>query len=411
MVKTLHITSLPLADPSLFIQHFVEKLDFKDRNSKVIKDAVKLAQRMSNDWIHEGRRPAGVAGACVLLAARMNNFRRSHAEIVAVAHVAEETLQRRLNEFKKTKSGALTVESFRASQKTEVSNPPSFDKNRELEIKIAKNLSDKEMKLKNIGKLSQDSQVGEDQDGNSSDEDTQEKAKARSTRKNREELQQAKKDKLLSTILQDCDLSENEITDQLARIMQNQKKNLHNAVYSSRKQSPLSEKEGGLDTDRPRNLVKNLPKTQQLLEKISSESKTFDDLDDAELDDILLTEEESKIKERLWTGLNHDFILAQEKKRLKQEADELTGNTSGSSRSKKQKSSTSGIPQIGSDLVNEMGISEALAGIGVDAATGEPLSAADSAKKMLSKKSFSKKINYATLGDLFENSRAGSADI
>ena len=411
MVKTLHITSLPLADPSLFIQHFVEKLDFKDRNSKVIKDAVKLAQRMSNDWIHEGRRPAGVAGACVLLAARMNNFRRSHAEIVAVAHVAEETLQRRLNEFKKTKSGALTVESFRASQKTEVSNPPSFDKNRELEIKIAKNLSDKEMKLKNIGKLSQDSQVGEDEDGNSSDEDTQEKAKARSTRKNREELQQAKKDKLLSTILQDCDLSENEITDQLARIMQNQKKNLHNAVYSSRKQSPLSEKEGGLDTDRPRNLVKNLPKTQQLLEQISSESKTFDDLDDAELDDILLTEEESKIKERLWTGLNHDFILAQEKKRLKQEADELTGNTSGSSRSKKQKSSTSGIPQIGSDLVNEMGISEALAGIGVDAATGEPLSAADSAKKMLSKKSFSKKINYATLGDLFENSRAGSADI
>ena len=99
MVKALHITSLPLADPSLFIQHFVEKLDFKDKATKVAKDAVKLAHRMAADWIHEGRRPAGIAGACVV-AARMNNFRRSHAEIVAVSHVGEETLQRRLNEFK-----------------------------------------------------------------------------------------------------------------------------------------------------------------------------------------------------------------------------------------------------------------------------------------------------------------------
>lgn len=80
MVKLLHITSLPLADPSLFIQHFAEKLEFGDDKVKIVKDAVRLAQRMADDWIHEGRRPAGIAGACLLLAARMNNHRRTHAE-------------------------------------------------------------------------------------------------------------------------------------------------------------------------------------------------------------------------------------------------------------------------------------------------------------------------------------------
>ena len=78
---------------------------------------------MAADWIHEGRRPAGIAGACVLLAARMNNFRRSHAEIVAVSHVGEETLQRRLNEFKKTKAGQLSIKSFREVEHLESSNP------------------------------------------------------------------------------------------------------------------------------------------------------------------------------------------------------------------------------------------------------------------------------------------------
>mmetsp|Transcript_3101 Transcript_3101/g.3475 ORF Transcript_3101/g.3475 Transcript_3101/m.3475 type:complete len:585 (-) Transcript_3101:52-1806(-) len=415
MVKTLHITSLPLADPSLFIQHFAEKLNFRDQNSKVIKDAVKLAQRMANDWIHEGRRPAGVAGACVLLAARMNNFRRTHAEIVAVAHVAEETLQRRLNEFKKTKSGELTVESFRESLDTEVSNPPSFDRNRDLELKLAKQLKDKEAALKKFEELAKSRNNTPDYDSDASEERPTEKQDLQDIiEDSRLKNQQSKKDKLLKTILKDCDLSENEISEQLARIIQNQRKSLQNSMYMipSELQRTTDEEEK-IDLDKPRNLVKNLPKTQDLLSKVSSDPKDFDDLDDTELDHFLLTEDEYKLKERLWTGLNHDFIVAQEKKRLKQETDELTGNTSGASRKKRRqsKNSIAGVEGIDGDFVNEMGINDALAGIGVDEATGEPLTAADSAKRMLSKKSFSKKINYATLGDLFDDNKTGKIGI
>lgn len=395
MVKALQITKLPLADPSLFIQHFVEKLDFRELTSKVIKDAVKLAQRMANDWIHEGRRPAGIAGACVLLAARMNNFRRTHAEIVAVAHVAEETLQRRLNEFKKTKSGELTVESFRQSLRTEISNPPSFDRNRALELKLAKQLKDKDDMLKNFEEISKslnDKESKKDKNGNKHDDGEGEDG-------------QSRKDRLLSTILKDCDLSENEISEHLARIVENQRATLRKSMYTNPSEIDNSKiKEKNIDLDKPRNLVKNLPKTNDLLSKISSDPKDFEDLDDEELDQFLLTEDEYKLKERVWTGLNHDFLVNQEKKRLKQEADELTGNTSGATRKKRRqnKSPLDGIEGIGGDIVSEMGVSEAIAGIGE---SGEPLSAADSARRMLSKKAFSKKINYASLGDLFDDNK------
>ncbi|GEQ67798.1 hypothetical protein JCM33374_g1463 [Metschnikowia sp. JCM 33374] len=153
LVRALQIQRLPLADPSLFIQHFAERLQFKEHTAKVCRDATKIAQRMSSDWIYEGRRPAGIAGACLLLAARMNNFRRSHAEIVAVARVGEETLQKRLNEFKKTSSAALSVSDFRDSAHTNDSQPPSFQKNRAIESKIEKLLKQRAHTLKKYQEL------------------------------------------------------------------------------------------------------------------------------------------------------------------------------------------------------------------------------------------------------------------
>ena len=56
-------------------------LEFGDETHQVAMDAVRLVQRFDRDWMTKGRRPAGICGACLLLAARMNNFRRSVAEI------------------------------------------------------------------------------------------------------------------------------------------------------------------------------------------------------------------------------------------------------------------------------------------------------------------------------------------
>ena len=74
----------------------------------------------------KGRRPAGICGAALLLAARMNNFRRSVEEIVQVVKIADTTLKKRLDEFKKTPSGSLTLADFRTVWLDEEMDPPAF---------------------------------------------------------------------------------------------------------------------------------------------------------------------------------------------------------------------------------------------------------------------------------------------
>ncbi|AOW31281.1 transcription factor IIIB 70 kDa subunit [Candida albicans L26] len=375
MVKALHITSLPLADPSLFIQHFVEKLDFKDKATKVAKDAVKLAHRMAADWIHEGRRPAGIAGACVLLAARMNNFRRSHAEIVAVSHVGEETLQRRLNEFKKTKAGTLSVKSFREVENLESSNPPSFEKNRAMELKISKKLQQQQTdNFEDLSKM------------------TEEEKQSVFGKLSKEEAQ---KQLLMNTILSDITITTENLNDQMDRILKMKKSSLENSLYKTPYELALA---NGSEQDpskiwninKPKNLVANLPKTDDILQNVSSEVELNSDDDDEIVLESKLTEEEVAIKERIWTGLNHDYLVEQEKKRLKQEADELTGNTSKSSSGNRRKRNKSSLP---AELRKELG------DIDLDE-DGTPRSAADSAKMYISKTSVSKKINYDSLKGL-----------
>lgn len=375
MVKALHITSLPLADPSLFIQHFVEKLDFKDKATKVAKDAVKLAHRMAADWIHEGRRPAGIAGACVLLAARMNNFRRSHAEIVAVSHVGEETLQRRLNEFKKTKAGELSIKSFREVDNLESSNPPSFEKNRAMELKISKKLQQQQTdNFEDLTKM------------------TEEERNSVFGKLSKEEAQ---KQLLMNTILSDITITSETLNDQMDRILKMKKTSLENSLYKTPYELALA---NGSENDptriwninKPRNLVANLPKTDDILQNVSSEMELNSDDDDEIVRESKLTEEEVAIKERIWTGLNHDYLVEQEKKRLKQEADELTGNTSKTSSSNRRKRNKSSLP---AELRKELG------DIDLDE-DGTPRSAADSAKMYISKTSVSKKINYDSLKGL-----------
>lgn len=86
-----------------------------------------MVQRMSMDWMVMGRRPSGVCGACLILAARMNNFRRTITEVVYIVKVTTHTIQKRLEEFKQTPSSALTVEEFLHNEFLESAHdPPSF---------------------------------------------------------------------------------------------------------------------------------------------------------------------------------------------------------------------------------------------------------------------------------------------
>ncbi|KAI0319705.1 hypothetical protein OF83DRAFT_1108926 [Amylostereum chailletii] len=130
LVQTLNLR-LPLVDPSHYISRFAALLEFGDETHKVATDAIRLVQRFDRDWMTKGRRPAGICGACLLLAARMNNFRRSVEEIVQVVKIADTTLRKRLEEFKNTPSGALTLTDFRTVWLEDEMDPPAFTKGKE----------------------------------------------------------------------------------------------------------------------------------------------------------------------------------------------------------------------------------------------------------------------------------------
>ncbi|KAL0953361.1 hypothetical protein HGRIS_004598 [Hohenbuehelia grisea] len=132
LVQTLNLR-LPLVDPSHYISRFAALLEFGDETHKVASDAIRLVQRFDRDWMTRGRRPAGICGAALLLAARMNNFRRSVEEIVQVVKIADTTLKKRLDEFKATPSGALTLADFRSVWLDDEMDPPAFLKAKEKE--------------------------------------------------------------------------------------------------------------------------------------------------------------------------------------------------------------------------------------------------------------------------------------
>ncbi|XP_030212357.1 BRF1 general transcription factor IIIB subunit a isoform X2 [Gadus morhua] len=140
----------PAIDPCLYIPRFAQLLEFGEKNRDVSMTALRLLQRMKRDWMHTGRRPSGLCGAALLVAARMHDFRRTIKEIIAVVKVCEATLRKRLTEFEATPTSHLTVEEFMKVDLATECDPPSFtagktkNKMAELEMELEKKMVDVE---------------------------------------------------------------------------------------------------------------------------------------------------------------------------------------------------------------------------------------------------------------------------
>ena len=97
-------TKIPLIDPCFFMARFCNKLDFGDKVNQVKDLALRFISSMNRAWISIGRRPNGLCGAAILIAARVVGFRRSPAQIVRVVHSCEQTIRKRMTEFKYTRT-------------------------------------------------------------------------------------------------------------------------------------------------------------------------------------------------------------------------------------------------------------------------------------------------------------------
>uniref|UniRef100_A0A0X3NRS2 General transcription factor TFIIB n=1 Tax=Schistocephalus solidus TaxID=70667 RepID=A0A0X3NRS2_SCHSO len=118
--------SLPEVDPCLFVERFASQLDFENKTAAVATTAMRLLQRMKKDWISTGRRPSGLAAAALLVAARVHEFNRTEEDVAKVARISQVTARKRLVEFSKTPSSALSIDAFFSVDYDEEQDPPAF---------------------------------------------------------------------------------------------------------------------------------------------------------------------------------------------------------------------------------------------------------------------------------------------
>ncbi|KAG6877190.1 hypothetical protein C0993_009507 [Termitomyces sp. T159_Od127] len=417
LVQTLNLR-LPLVDPSHYISRFAALLEFGDETHKVATDAVRLVQRFDRDWMTRGRRPAGICGAALLLAARMNNFRRSVEEIVQVVKIADTTLKKRLDEFKNTPSGSLTLADFRNVWLEEEMDPPAFTKGKEREeaeraaMEEAANGKDSEEELKGKSKRKgskkkkRKREEGYDWENETQDVDPQpaptKPPSIDPTLLNQGILQGTMQP--LPLFMPDHDMDDSTYIIDPA-LLNTEQVALHSAAQDPpNSQSPLqsslldgpssstlvapptSEVDDNVSTVLAEEVTIFLSNTQGAMlsgaldeaEERRLASITVDDellgLDEEELDRFLLSEAEVKIKERVWVELNKDYLEAIAAKGEQQE--------SGSTTKSRKRRKTNNKPR--------------------DAMTPHGNTAAESVRNLLKKNpKYSKRINYDALKDLF----------
>ncbi|KAM0787378.1 hypothetical protein ACM66B_003464 [Microbotryomycetes sp. NB124-2] len=420
LVKELSL-QLPVVDPSLYISRFASMLEFGEETQKVAQDATRLVARMGRDWMHIGRRPAGICGACLLLAARMNNFRRSVAEIVQVVKIADQTLRKRLKEFRDTPSSALSVTEFRTLWLDETADPPAFTKNNQKASteptgprRVRKGLAhvgDKGAAAATGDAGADDEEAAEQGDHEGADEDNlnalaDAAAAAEEAAANRQSMPpppvpSAKalgKRKRVSLFKDDDagseeDEDEDEDEDEQSDTQRSDEEDdghldapaLDDAIRDVMNET-LEGADGQaltheLDEAEAKRQAEVLMRNAQYNSQPLDSSTRLDDLDEDELDAFILTPEEVEAKSRLWMEFNKEY--------LKQLADKQTG-PDGELRPVTARRPRKKIKPR-------------------DSSTPQGVSAADATKQLLTKKKFSKKINYSAIDGLFGQDSAAAS--
>lgn len=248
----------------------------------------------------QGRRPAGICGACILLAARMNNFRRSVEEVVQVVKIADTTLKKRLDEFRKTPSGRLTLADFRQVWLEEEADPPAFTKGNEKEEKEKRKKAKKDKKRKR----------GHQSDGE------------------QEEIELPLEEDpppptpAIDPALFNTGILAGTVEPAPLFLPEDELSNIDPALHPSREEPPSSPLDQVVNEAVTNEVSSYLEQSSgaQVMEALDEAeqrrlaSRTFDDeladLDDAELDEFILTEDEVKIKERVWVEMNKEYLEA-----------------------------------------------------------------------------------------------------
>ncbi|XP_058813517.1 transcription factor IIIB 90 kDa subunit [Topomyia yanbarensis] len=345
--------NIPSIDPCIYIMRYANKLEFAEKTHEVSMTAQRLVQRMKKDSIHSGRRPSGLCGAALLLAARMHDYSRTPNDIVRIVKIHESTLRKRLVEFGETPSSALTLDEFMSVDLEAEQDPPAFKAARK---------KDKE-RLQKLGESTTEfNQLQAEIDA----------ALDRDLHKTMSRKRHCKGE--------DFGVDESRETDQF---INESTIDVINQCLDDDPDDPRPDGQGNvrLKTAVPEGIKPDLmamcSNAEQRREGAKQEAKDDDgdliseDLDDEEIDGYIMTEEEARYKDMMWNRLHAEYL-----KEMKEKEDRLAKEREeGKPEKKKRKNHRKKV-------------------IGPSNSAGEAI------EKMLQEKKISSKINYDILKTL-----------
>ncbi|XP_014477028.1 PREDICTED: transcription factor IIIB 90 kDa subunit [Dinoponera quadriceps] len=301
--KALHI-NIPSIDPCLYIIRFANKLDFGDKTHEVSTTALRVVKRMKRDSIHSGRRPSGLCGAALLIAARLHEFSRSPADIIKIVKVHESTLRKRLIEFGDTPSSALTLDEFMTVDLEEEQDPPAFKAARKKDRERLQKLQNIDAEINEL-QAEIDRQLEEYRTGKV--KKRKDNAFGDMEREDADRFIRESNFDIINKYVQSNIDDPDEIQDS---IMENKCSDITGL-------GPDLATMGLIPTNNSANETKEkLNNNEDNCEEIC-----IDDIDDEELDSYILSEKESKYKSALWNKVNADYLVKEkekEEKRLKE---------------------------------------------------------------------------------------------
>ncbi|KAK7907515.1 hypothetical protein WMY93_016127 [Mugilogobius chulae] len=360
----------PAIDPCLYVPRFAHMLDFGGQTHQVSMTALRLVQRMKRDWMHTGRRPSGLCGAALLVAARMHKFHRTVKDVISVVKVCQATLRKRLTEFEDTPTSQLTIDEFMKVDLEQECDPPSFtagqnkNKMQQLEQELAKKLDEVVEGEISCYKYEIETELEKSQPklrgiyaayAKHMDPEDSESVISDSEEPDAEVAAQHLAEDFLCKVIQ----------EETGRGTTLEEAVEESAVGPMRQTTPITAILGKLNTARIETSVK-------ATEDVESEGELdLNGIDDHEIDKYILNDKEVEVKTALWIKQNEDYLREQKEKeeRIQKEKEQGTYK-------EKPKKSRRRPAQI------------------------EARTATEAIERMLEKKKISSKINYDVLRDL-----------
>ncbi|GMR36372.1 hypothetical protein PMAYCL1PPCAC_06567, partial [Pristionchus mayeri] len=308
--------NLPTTDPCLYVLRFAVLLDFGDKQKEVVTLATRLVQRMKRDWLATGRRPTGLCGAALLLAARSYNFNRSVSDVVRVVHVSEAVVRKRLDEFSQTPSSALTLDQFSSVDLEHSEDPPAYREARRRAI-VAREEEEAERIERDIHPI-------------------QEEVERALEKKQREKFRKGPYAKMVGGSIEGGEemvKAEKMIRDEiLDTVYREANTSAVEDVYRETTVGPSLESLGIL-----RGAVAPPPCVGFSLPPQDGENGDlfFADLDDDELDSYILTDHESHIKEKFWMKCNGEHLEEVARRKKLREEEEAKEGEEGKKKKKR----------------------------------------------------------------------------